>query len=258
MPAVYSLLISVTALLLVAGCPNCSWPGDPNSPGDPNGPVGNGNFNEGNANAGDSDGGNANDGGGDGGNANGVAGNENANAAADPAGLSGVFTGDLAGSYEVTLDGVAQPPLTRDNGFWVELEGGRLAGLKPYGPSVWRFGWAPAAEVTNVGDVATPGIMTITSALYERVTLTEYSIDGERIRFTIEMSFTSHWYSVVHARIEGTSVQTFELRPEAGGVRAVTSGSFDYVYTPGIPSNEGPAVHYVEAFSGEGVLGVGE
>ncbi|GMU82324.1 MAG: hypothetical protein AMXMBFR47_21950 [Planctomycetota bacterium] len=243
MPTFSLLLAALSTLLLVTGCPNCSWPGDPNAP------VGNENFNEGNANGGNANGG--------GGNSNG-AGNENTNAGADPATLSGVFAGDIAGTYAITLDGAVQPALARENGFWVELDAGGLVGLKPYGPSVWRFGWAPAAEVTNVGDTASPGMMTITSALYEQVTLTEYSIDGERIRITIEMSFQSHWYSVVQARIEGTSVQHFELWPEGGGLRAVTTGSFDYFYTPGIPTNEGPTVHYVEEFSGEGVLGVGE
>lgn len=230
-----ALLLPLAVILTIffaAGCPECTWPGDPNAPLDPNSPVGNGNE----------------------GNANGSAGNENVNSAPDPAALGGEFLGEFTGTYEVLLDGAAQPPLALNIGFSVELDAGRLVSLKPYGPSVWRFGWAPAAEVTNVGDVVTTGMTTITSSLNERITLTEYSIDEERIRFTIEMSFTSYFYSVVQARIGGTSVQTFELFPDAGGLRAVTWGSFDYVHTPGIPSNEGPAVHYVEEFSGDGVL----
>lgn len=218
------VLVAAVSILLVAGCPPCDPWDDPNTPANENAPA---NSNE----------------------------PANANEPGDPAPLTttGTFAGEIAGMFQRQIDGVAQEAQSQAVRVWIELDQGRLVSIRPFGPSGWYFGWVDGAAVTNVGDVDETLMFTNTSSLSETVTLTSYDVDDQRILMTVSVEFSSRRGGIAEV-INGTSTQTFELRPSGANLDLVLTGDFDFSLVTQNPANPGLTTQNAQQFSGAGTL----
>lgn len=221
-----SLLVLVAALsiLLIAGCPPCDPWDDPNTPANENAPA---NSNE----------------------------PANANESGDPAPLTttGTFAGEIVGTFQRQVDGVAQEAQSQAVRVWIEFDQGRLVSIRPFGPSGWYFGWVEGAAVTNVGDVDDTLMFTNTSSLSETVTLSSYDVDDQRIMMTVGVEFFSRRGGNAEV-ISGTSTQTLELRPSGANLDLVLTGDFDFSLVTQNPANPGLTTQNAQQFSGAGTL----
>ncbi|GMU83643.1 MAG: hypothetical protein AMXMBFR47_35130 [Planctomycetota bacterium] len=218
------VLVAALSILLIAGCPPCDPWDDPNTPANENAPA---NSNE----------------------------PDNSNAPDDPAPLTttGTFAGEITGTFQRQIDGVAQEAQSQAVRVWIEFDQGRLVSIRPFGPSGWWFGWVEGAAVTEVGDVDDTQMFTNTSHLSETVTLSSYDVDEQRILLTVSVEFSSRRGGNAEV-INGTSTQTFELRPDGANLNLVLTGDFDFSLVTQNPANPGLTTQNAQQFSGSGTL----